>query len=104
MCVRGCTNLTLDKIGRYHRNHEPCRQRPYNPTRRARVGQDGIEVCRGRLWNGILIDVAARWSRDPKIVAAVTSRIEAAIRRGHNGVTYTDDRGERIVIAWEIPK
>ena len=63
---------------------------------------DGIEVCRGRLWNNILIDVAARWSRDPKIVAAVTSNIEWAIRRGHSAICYTDDAGERVAVSWEI--
>ena len=53
---------------------------------------------------GILIDVAAKWSKDPKICAAVTSRIEVAISRGHDAITYTDDCGERIVIVGEIRK
>ena len=87
-CVSDVPPLTLDKIGRHHRNHEFDRQRPYNPTSRTRIGQDGIEVGRGRLWNGILIDTSARWSKDPDVVVEVHYRIERTIRRNHNGVTY----------------
>ena len=30
---QGLHNLTPNKIGHYHRSHELCRQRPYNPFR-----------------------------------------------------------------------
>jgi hypothetical protein len=63
---------------------------------------DGHEVGRGRIWNGVLIDVSAKWSTDPKIVAAVNSNIERAIGMGHNAITFTDDSGQRTAITWRV--
>jgi hypothetical protein len=71
-------------------------------ARPIRFAIDGIEVGSAKLYGGILIDTSARWSKDPDVVVAVHYRIEAAIRRNHNGVSYVNDSGERVAISWEI--
>jgi hypothetical protein len=71
-------------------------------ARPIRFSIDGIHVGSGRVWIGIQIDVSARWSKNPKVAAAVTSRIERAIGKGHGAICYVNDSGERVAVSWEI--
>lgn len=63
---------------------------------------DGIQIGTGKLWDGIVIDTAIIWSTDPALCASVNSHIEAAIRRGQDGIVYVNDDGERVAVSWEI--
>jgi hypothetical protein len=67
-----------------------------------RFSIDGIEVGSAKVYDGILIDTSARWSKDLDVVVEVHYRIERAIRRNHNGVCYVNDSGERVAVSWEI--
>jgi hypothetical protein len=71
-------------------------------ARPIRFAIDGIEVGSAKVYDGILIDTSARWSKDPDVVVEVHYRIERAIRRNHNGVCYVNDSGERVAVSWEI--
>jgi hypothetical protein len=70
-------------------------------ARPIRFAIDGIEVGRGKLYRGALID-CPRWSKDADVNDSVHYRIERAIRRNHNGVCYVNDSGERVAVSWEI--
>ena len=72
------------------------------PAYRGRIRIDGIEVDTAKLHDGILIDTSARWSKDPDVAASVHYHIEAAIRYGHDAITYVNDDGERVAVTWEI--
>jgi hypothetical protein len=64
----------------------------------------GHELGSAKLYDGILIDTSARWSKDPDLTASIHYRIEAAIRQGCNSICYTNDDGERVAVSWEIEK
>ena len=60
------------------------------------------EIGSAKLYDGILIDTSARWSKDPDRTASIHYRIEAAISQGCNSICYTNDDDERVAVSWEI--
>ena len=60
------------------------------------------EIGSAKLYDGILIDTSARWSKNPDLTASIHYRIEAAIRLGCNSICYTNDAAERVAVSWVI--